>query len=154
MSAFATAGLIAVMVKRFFMLRLAEGAGPHTEADISRLWTIDRILLMFLPVIVIFGFVLCFCGRFIRRGSYWARRAAQLTAVLGYIWVAAYLFACRSALSAQAGMPIPETEVERGILEAARIGSYFLLFAIPTFLLIILADNRPSGIGSTINAKE
>ncbi|MBK8150629.1 MAG: hypothetical protein IPK58_21125 [Acidobacteria bacterium] len=86
---FGTFGLAMVALQRM-MMASAPPAPPHFAAMMR---AIQDTWITYLPFMIAGGVIFGIAGFFIYRGSSFARRIAQTTAVLGIIWIFAYSIA-------------------------------------------------------------
>lgn len=142
-STFGTFGLVIVVLQHVFFLKQPVGPTASGQAIELRMRAIDELLLIYLPIMVLGGVLFSVFGYYVRHGSQWARRLAQIVAVCGFAWVIAYFIHGRQIPSLPERQGSAPLESLKFIVDGAtRIGSYLLLAAVPSFIFFVLSRPR------------
>ncbi|MBK7394501.1 MAG: hypothetical protein IPI64_14605 [Chloracidobacterium sp.] len=132
MAGFGAFSLAMVAFKR--MMMSSTPPGPAHFEEMMR--AIHTTWITYFPFMIAGGVVFVVTGFYIYRGSPLARRIAQLTAVLGIIWIFAYVIAAQRVIQTMTELPFAQEPVFQWVLIIVNL---IFLLAFPAALLFILS---------------
>ncbi|MBP6211779.1 MAG: hypothetical protein KA447_01980 [Pyrinomonadaceae bacterium] len=132
---FGAFGLAMVALQRM-MMASAPPAPPHFEAMMR---AVHETWITYLPFMIAGGVIFGVAGFYIYRGSSVARRIAQITAVLGIIWIFAYSIAAHRVIQTMTELPFAQGSAFQW---AITIVNLILFLAFPVALLFVLSSPK------------
>lgn len=140
---FGASGLSLVGLQRVVITTMPRiPPGPGSANFLATMEGGHKILLIYLPLMILGGIVFAVSGIYIRRGLLLARRLAQMNTACGYVWGICYGVSCwelSSQLGPPPGMP-PAIHFPFRVF--CGTGGAIMLIAIPTIFLWILVPPK------------
>jgi hypothetical protein len=144
MAGFAGFGLLIVALQRVMLSAMPPF--PHDPSGVSvvdAMHAIHGVWFVFFPLMIAGGIVFAVSGFYVRRGSLAARRVAQANAILGYVWLVAYMASCHRVSDRFFPPPDLLPMPAAGVLQWVSLVMGTLMgAAFPTGLLFILSRPR------------
>ena len=146
MVAFGSCALLMVVLQRTILSVIPPIAQDAQDtAFMSAIDAIHGVWAIYMPLMIAGGLMYAITGLCLRYASEFARRLAQINAVLGYVWLAAYAVSCYHLVPTCEKlwglMPSPVIE-SFGVVSI--VGTTVIFAAIPTGLLVSLSRERTS----------